>query len=45
MLGKLPAPGRPTYMDYSWARAYCACKEHIKETKLADSVLYSVHVQ
>ena len=25
MLGKLPVPGRPTNMDYSRARAYCAC--------------------
>ena len=24
MLGKLPAPGRPTNLDYSRARAYCA---------------------
>ena len=45
MLGKLPAPGRPTNMDYSRAKSYCACKEHIQETKLADSVLYGVHVQ
>ena len=22
--GKLPVPGRPTYFDYSTARAYCA---------------------
>ena len=25
MLGKLPVPGRPTYLDNSRARAYCAC--------------------
>ena len=25
VLGKLPVPGRPTYSDYSRARAYCAC--------------------
>ena len=25
MLGKLPVPGRPTYLDYSRARAYYAC--------------------
>ena len=25
MLGKLPVPGRPTNLDYSRARAYCAC--------------------
>ena len=25
VLGKLPVPGRPTNMDYSRARAYCAC--------------------
>ena len=25
MLGKLLVPGRPTYTDYSRARAYCAC--------------------
>ena len=25
MLSKLPVPGRPTNMDYSRARAYCAC--------------------
>ena len=23
--GKLPVPGRPTNLDYSRARAYCAC--------------------
>ena len=25
MLGKLPVPGRPTNLDYSRARANCAC--------------------
>ena len=25
MLGKLSVPGGPTYLDYSRARAYCAC--------------------
>ena len=25
VLGKLPAPGRPTNLDYSRARAYCVC--------------------
>ena len=25
MLGKLSVPGRPTNLDYSRARAYCAC--------------------
>ena len=25
VLGKLPVPGRPTYLDNSGARAYCAC--------------------
>ena len=25
VLGNLPVPGRPTYLDYSRARAYCAC--------------------
>ena len=25
VLGKLPVPGRPTYLDQSRARAYCAC--------------------
>ena len=25
VLGKLPEPGRPTYLDWSRARAYCAC--------------------
>ena len=25
MLGKLPVPGRPTNLDHSMARAYCAC--------------------
>ena len=25
VLGKLPVPGRPTNLNYSWARAYCAC--------------------
>ena len=25
VLGKLPVPGRPLNLDYSRARAYCAC--------------------
>ena len=25
VLGKLPMPGRPTNLDYSGVRAYCAC--------------------
>ena len=25
VLGKLPVPGRPTNLDRSGARAYCAC--------------------
>ena len=25
VLGKLPVPGRPTNLDYSMTRAYCAC--------------------
>ena len=25
VLGKLPVPGRPTYLDSSRAKAYCAC--------------------
>ena len=25
VLGKLPVPGRPANLDYSRARAYCAC--------------------
>ena len=25
VLGQLPVPGRPTYFEYSRARAYCAC--------------------
>ena len=25
VLGKLPVPGRPTYLDKSRTRAYCAC--------------------
>ena len=25
VLGNLPVPGRSTYLDYSRARAYCAC--------------------
>ena len=25
MLGKLPVSARPTYLDLSKARAYCAC--------------------
>ena len=25
VLGKLPVPGRPTYLDSSRARAYCTC--------------------
>ena len=27
MLGKLSVPGRPTYLDNSRARAYCACSK------------------
>ena len=26
VLGKLLVPGRPTYLDYSRARAYCTCR-------------------
>ena len=26
VLGKLPVPGRPSNLDYSRARAYCACR-------------------
>ena len=26
VLGKLPVHGRPTNLDYSTARAYCACR-------------------
>ena len=26
VLGKFLVPGRPTYLDYSRARAYCACR-------------------
>ena len=26
-LGKLPVPGRPTNLDNSRARAYCACRD------------------
>ena len=25
VLGKLPVPGRPVYLEWSRARAYCAC--------------------
>ena len=25
VLGKLPVPGRPTNLEYSRTRAYCAC--------------------
>ena len=25
VLGKFQVPGRPFNLDYSWARAYCAC--------------------
>ena len=25
VLGKLPVPGRPTYLDKSRTRAYCTC--------------------
>ena len=25
VLGKLPVPGRPTYLDFSRARAYYTC--------------------
>ena len=25
VLGKLPVPGRPTFLDDCRARAYCAC--------------------
>ena len=27
VLGKLPVPGRPTNLESSRARAYCACSE------------------
>ena len=27
VMGKLPMPGHPTYLDYSRARAYCACSQ------------------
>ena len=27
VLGKLPVSGRPTNLDYSRARAYCACRK------------------
>ena len=27
VLGKLPVPGRPTYLDKSRPRAHCACSE------------------
>ena len=26
VLGKLPVPERPTYLDYSRARTYCICR-------------------
>ena len=26
VLGKLPVPGRPAYLEKSRARAYCACR-------------------
>ena len=28
VLGKLPVPERPTNLDYSRARAYCACNRY-----------------
>ena len=28
VLGKLPVPGRPTNLDNSRARAYCACSSY-----------------
>ena len=28
VLGKLPVPGRPTNLDHSRARAYCACSRY-----------------
>ena len=28
VLGKLPVPGRPSYLDSSRARAYCACSRY-----------------
>ena len=28
VLGKLPVPGRPTNLDYSMTRTYCACSGH-----------------
>ena len=28
VLGKLPVPGRPTNLDKSGARAYCACSRY-----------------
>ena len=31
VLGKLPMPGRPTNLDYSMTRAYCACSRCVWE--------------
>ena len=28
VLGKLPVQGRPTYLDQSRAKAYCACSRY-----------------
>ena len=34
VLGKVPVPGRPTYLDDSRARAYCACRRWLGEVGL-----------
>ena len=30
VLGKLPVPARPTYLNYIRARAYCACQLRVE---------------
>ena len=30
VLGKLPVPARPTYLNYFRARAYCACQLRVE---------------
>ena len=45
VLGKLPVPGRPTNLDDSRARAYCACSRYgwgFVWTVLLSTILSSV---
>ena len=39
VLGKLPVPGRPTFLDSSRARAYCACSKCVVSTFFLSSII------